>query len=89
MFTPTFRETFGLTIIEADACYLPVITRDLDVFRELFGKNISYGKTVDVFSTIIQEKPKKTKGTLAKKYDLNRVADDAISLYEQIISSKK
>ena len=89
LFTPTFRETFGLTIIEADACYLPVITRDLDVFRELFGKNISYGKTVDAFSTIIQEKPKKTKGTLAKKYDLNRVADDAISLYEQIISSKK
>jgi len=89
LFTPTFRETFGLTIIEADACHLPVLARDLEVFRELFGKKISYGKTVDMFSTILQEKLKRTKGDLAKKYDLNRVGNDAISIYEQIISSKK
>ena len=89
LFTPSFGETFGLTIIEADACNLPVLARNLEVFTDLFGKNISYANNIEKFSEIIIEKPKKTNGTLAKNYDLDRIAKDAITLYDKIIDSKK
>jgi len=33
---PSFYEGFGLTVLEAMACSVPVITSDIPVFRELF-----------------------------------------------------
>ena len=56
LFTPTYRETFGLTIIEASACKLPVLVRPLEVFKDLFGKEINYGSNVNEFSSIINNK---------------------------------
>lgn len=88
LFTPSLRETFGLTIIEADACYLPVLARDIEVFRSLFKEQISYASDVETFSTQIKKKQKRTKGDVAKTYDLERVADDAIRLYEEILSAE-
>jgi glycosyltransferase involved in cell wall biosynthesis len=89
LFTPSFGETFGLTILEADACHLPVLARNLEVFTELFGKHISYGNDIEEFSKIIIKKPKIAKGALSKKYDIDRIAEDAISLYEKTIDSIK
>ena len=55
------------------------------MFKELFGNHIFYGITIEDFTTIIKEKSKKKTGMLAKKYDLERVAKDAIKLYEMIL----
>jgi len=86
LFTPSHRETFGLTIIEASACRLPVLARRLDVFEDLFGKHVYYGESVEDFIKVIGQKPNKKDSELSIKYDLNRIADDAISLYEKILN---
>jgi glycosyltransferase involved in cell wall biosynthesis len=87
LFTPSYRETFGLTIIEADACRLPVLARDLTVFRELFSNHISYGKTPEEFSTIIKQRPERTAPSLSKQYDLATIGKETIKLYENILDS--
>ncbi|MFH1013482.1 MAG: glycosyltransferase family 4 protein [Thermoplasmatota archaeon] len=87
LFTPTQGETFGLTIIEASACNLPVLTRRLEVFEELFDGNVLFGRDVEEFGSIIKQKPKKQKSQLTDRYDLHRIANDTISLYEKIIDS--
>lgn len=84
LFTPTYRETFGLTIIEADACKLPVLARDLEVFKELFDDEILYGNNVEQFCQVLQKKPKKGRGILSEKYDINKVADKLLTLYTDI-----
>ena len=89
LFTPSYRETFGLTIIEASACHLPVLARRIEVFEDLFNTNIYFGENVEEFSQTIRQKPKKQRNGLPEKYDLKRIADDTISLYEEIIDSKK
>jgi glycosyltransferase involved in cell wall biosynthesis len=43
-------EGFGLSILEALACFLPVITTDLDVLRELHGNLLFYIATRDIKS---------------------------------------
>jgi glycosyltransferase involved in cell wall biosynthesis len=86
LFTPSYRETFGLTIIEADACCLPVLARDLAVFRELFSDHISYGKNVEEFNTVIKKRPKRTPASLSKQYNLATIGKETIKLYENILS---
>jgi glycosyltransferase involved in cell wall biosynthesis len=85
LFTPTYRESFGLTIIEASACKLPVLVRPIEVFKDLFGKEVNYGSNIDEFSHVINRKPVKKYTSLPDKYDLENIADKAISLYNSII----
>lgn len=88
LFTPSYRETFGLTIIEADACHLPVLARDLEVFHELFSDHISYGKTIQEFSAVVNKQSKKTNGSLSKQYDIQDIGKETIELYDKILASK-
>lgn len=39
---PSYAETFGLVILEALSCGLPVIARDIPEFRDIFGDRILY-----------------------------------------------
>lgn len=41
-FMPSYAETFGLVILEALSCSLPVIARDIPEFRGIFSDNILY-----------------------------------------------
>ena len=89
LFTPSYRETFGLTIIEADACHLPVLARDLEVFHELFSDHISYGAAIQGFSEVVKKRPEKTNASLSKKYDLKKIGKETINLYEKILDRKQ
>jgi len=87
LFTPSFNETFGLTILEASACDLPVLARDLDVFHELFDNEIHYASSIDGFSEVIQSELMKSENTLAKRYNLDSIAEKLIQQYEEIITT--
>jgi len=41
-FMPSYAETFGLVILEALACGLPVVARDIPEFHDIYGNNILY-----------------------------------------------
>ncbi len=42
---PSYAETFGLVILEALSCGLPVVARNIFEFREIFGDDILYFDT--------------------------------------------
>ena len=94
LFTPSYAETFGLTIIEAGACRLPIIARDLEVFKELFGNNISYGSDNEEFTSLInkynnkkiREKRSEDAYYLSEKYDIKIIADKLYNIYEKILN---
>jgi 1,2-diacylglycerol-3-alpha-glucose alpha-1,2-galactosyltransferase len=46
---PSYQETFGLVVIEAASCGLPVILRDLPVYENTFKNNYLKAKTISEF----------------------------------------
>jgi glycosyltransferase involved in cell wall biosynthesis len=44
---PAAQEGFGLAAMEALAAGVPVVTRDLPVFREVFGETVRYADAGD------------------------------------------
>lgn len=54
-FFPSFQETSGLVIIEAAACGLPLVLRDLPEYKKLYTKGYLAGKNSLGFRTQIQK----------------------------------
>jgi glycosyltransferase involved in cell wall biosynthesis len=81
---PSYEEGFGIAIVEALACGLPIIAWDLPVYQGLFGnvvRIVSKGDKASFASLIIEEIEKsintERKDRLincAKKYEWNKVA---------------
>jgi len=96
LFTPSFAETFGLTIIEAGACKLPVVARDLKVFRELFGNYIEYASHPKEFAKVLErfkdknfrEKQSLKAYELAKRYDMKIIGGKLVELYKKLVKWK-
>lgn len=92
LFTPSYAETFGLTIIEAGSCRLPIVARKLDVFNELFNNSIDYGLNNEDFSILIKkyfdhkyrDNRVKDSFSISKKYDIKIIADKLQNFYEKI-----
>jgi glycosyltransferase involved in cell wall biosynthesis len=51
---PSRQETFGLVALEAAACGLPLVLRDLPDFHEIFGEAFLSGSDPDSFSARIR-----------------------------------
>ncbi len=86
LFAPTYGETFGLTILEALSCNLPVLVRPLEVFKELFDEEVLYGSSVEEFSRILRGLPRKRiNSSLPDRYDVDRIVDRLINIYEELI----
>ncbi len=92
-FTPSYAETFGLTIIEAGSCNKPIIARKLEVFQELFGNKISYGENNEEFSELInkfrdnefRKKRSKDAYSLSEKFDIKLISDKLYNIYKKIV----
>ena len=87
---PTFAETFGLAVLEAQSCGLPVIARDIPEFQEVYGDTIRYFSTVsDASRELEDEWTLKTCAAQSRqaseRYDIKDVKAAHISLYQEIM----
>lgn len=91
---PTHHETFGLVAIEAAAAGLPVVLRDLPVFRQLFG-DAHVACAEDEFAAVLDRlagdpafralRQERARG-LAASFGLPRMIDRHIELYRSLLS---
>ena len=93
---PSLSETFGLAIIEAAACGLPVLLRELPVFRmfEFAEKFSNEGemlkKTVKILEDSgLNKKLRKKSLRCAEKFSLENHAERLIGIYKQTLSEKR
>ena len=89
-FMPSYAETFGLVILEALSCSLPVVARDIPEFREIFDDNVHFFKALDDVSTILtdDDKFKESSGparAYTEQFDIKRIASMHYDLYLRLI----
>ncbi len=89
---PSYAETFGLVILEALSCSLPVIARDIPEFRDIFGDNILYFDTRAAAEELIGDRPLLSRSALAarsstKPFDIRDIAKRHYDLYRELVES--
>jgi len=80
-FLPSRQETFGLVIPEAGGSSLPIVLRDIPVYKNIFGDHYLKGKDVDDFASWIKQL--KDDPALYAEY-----AKKAFDLFEQYTEDK-
>jgi 1,2-diacylglycerol-3-alpha-glucose alpha-1,2-galactosyltransferase len=89
-FMPSYAETFGLVILEALACEIPVVARDIPEFHDIFGDNILYFSNNEEAKTIIEDE-RELRRTAAgareftKGFDIREIAQKHIDLYWSLV----
>ncbi|NLV28127.1 MAG: glycosyltransferase family 4 protein [Methanomicrobiales archaeon] len=91
-FMPTYAETFGLAVLEAQSCGLPVIARSIPEFHEVYGDSIRYFSSVaDAKSELKNEESLRRCAASARqyseRYDIRQICADHLSLYKELVSS--
>ncbi len=92
LFFPSYQENFPFSILEAAAAGLPIILRDIDLYRPIFGDN--YIKATDsTFTDEIIRLKKDTQhyneyrtksGGIAKRYDSTTTARELLEIYKTL-----
>ncbi len=93
-------ETFGCVIIEANACGIPVIISDLEVFHELVEEGVNGifvegenpGALAEKMKQFISSKDKFDNTAIAKvaaeKYNYSKIGGQFNDLYEKIVTTE-
>lgn len=91
-FMPTHAETFGLAVLEAQACGLPVLARNIPEFHEIFEDTIQYFSTLDDASRELRNESElkrcatQSRGASAR-YDITDTCTAHIKLYTELLES--
>jgi glycosyltransferase involved in cell wall biosynthesis len=88
-FMPSYAETFGLVILEALSCGLPVVARGIPEFREIFGDAVYYFNNLEEAAAWITDDESLQRGSYAaraftEQYDIKCIANMHYNLYREL-----
>jgi len=91
-FMPSYAETFGLVILEALSCGLPVIARDIPEFREIFDDHILFFRERDEAAGQLEDEDllkeyARNSREYSAGFDIRDVALRHLDLYKELIES--
>jgi len=94
LFFPSLQENFPFTIIEAAASKLPLILRDLPIYKPVFNENFISGNEGSFRDIILKlkkdkehyEEYSKKAYDVAKKYEDMKLIKEVLKIYQDIIN---
>ncbi|MCX7846271.1 MAG: glycosyltransferase family 4 protein [Dictyoglomaceae bacterium] len=92
-FFPSRQENFSVAVLEAASCGLPLLLRDLPEHKEPFSDSYIAGEEENFEEKIkllaenkeLREEYSRRALELAKKYDIDRIAEETVKLYRRIL----
>ncbi len=87
---PSHAETFGLVMLEALSCGLPVVARGIPEFREIFGDAVHFFNNREEAADCLrdddslQQSSNKSRA-FTKQYDIKRTAQMHCNLYKELM----
>jgi glycosyltransferase involved in cell wall biosynthesis len=89
---PSYAETFGLVILEALSCGLPVIARDIPEFHDVFGDHILFFQTREEISTLLQDRHRLSSCASGARaftayFDIRAIAERHLALYRGLMDA--
>lgn len=97
-FFPSLQETFGIVVLEAASCNLPLLLNDLPTYPEIFGDHYLRARSKQEYIDLIQQlhQNKKLYATyqqhaekIAQQYDERKVTKQLIQLYRDVMNGQQ
>jgi glycosyltransferase involved in cell wall biosynthesis len=91
-FMPSYAETFGLVILEALSCSLPVIARDIPEFHDIFAENLLYFRSLEDASGLVGDRSRLAScasgaRAFTERFDIRDIAERHLALYRELVDA--